>query len=124
MGYLMEAEELGCGILAIRAEILELHKRANESREAASELRKTGHDSAYMYEGALLVRNTREEILKRLGDRQKQLQDEIKAKGEVMKRMVYRLQDLEMQVPYSGKDLMPLDKDELKALSQVWGMSS
>lgn len=124
MEYLMEAEELGSDVICIREEILQLHRRANESREAVCELRNCTMDTAYMYEGSLLVRSSKDDIIKRLTDRHSQLQSEIKSKGEEMRKKVFRLQELEMQVPYSGKELMPLDRSELSALSQIWGQST
>lgn len=124
MEYLMQAEELGCEIIAIREEILNLHRRANECREAVCEVRKCEGKSAYMYEGALLVKSSKEDILARLTRDHTQLQAEIRAKGEEMRKKVFKLQELEMQVPYSGRDLMPLDRGELNALSQLWGQSA
>lgn len=124
MDYLMEAEELGCDILNLRREMLELHKRASECREANSEIRQSEQNSFYMLEGALLVKNKKDDIIKRLTNDHAKLQAEIKLKGEELRKKVFKLQDLEMQAPFTGRDLMPLDKDELKALAQVWGESA
>lgn len=121
MDYLMEAEELGSDILNLKEEMLELHKRAGECREANSVIRRSDKNSFYMYEGALLVKNNKDDIVKRLTDNHMKIQAEIKSKGEELRKKVFKLQDLEMQIPYTGRDLMPLDKDELKALTQVWG---
>lgn len=121
MDYLMEAEVLACDVLSLKQNILELHKRANECREAVSELNRSEVKSAYMYEGALMVKNTKEEVISRLTNDHRELQGDIKRKGAEMKEKVFRLQDLELQTPYRGRSLIPLDTDELKALTQVWG---
>lgn len=122
--YFIEIEQTAAEILEQKEQILNLHKRLNETREALSEITKSNVDKAYMYQGSLLVKRTKEDITSNLKSNFKQLNEEIRIKGDRMKQLVYKLQDIEKKQPYSGKNLIPLDRNELSALSQVWGKNN
>lgn len=119
--YFVEAETAGAQVLELKEQILQLHKRLNETREALAIVTKSEFEKGYMYQGELLVKRNREDVINKLKQNFKELNEEIRKKGEEMKEKVYKLQDIEKQDFYRGKSLIPLEKNELNALSQIWG---
>lgn len=119
--YFVEAETAGLQVLELKEQILELHKRLNETREALAIVTKSDFKKGYMHQGELLMKRSREDVISKLKQNFKDLNEEIRKKGEDMKEKVYKLQDIEKQDFYRGKSLIPLERNELNALSQVWG---